>query len=113
MELWYVHPDLEAQLWQLSNLNHQVDRSKEHSLTLAVVRTFLPELTMACVPRLIYMGFSLAQPYLVNNTILYITFHTQLPLSHGYGLIGGYALCYTGIAVCVYGCSCSTASNLS
>ena len=45
------------------------------------------------------MGFSLAQPYLVNNTILYITFHETLPVSRGYGLIGGYALCYTGIAV--------------
>ncbi|KAH8881696.1 P-loop containing nucleoside triphosphate hydrolase protein [Thozetella sp. PMI_491] len=54
---------------------------------------------MACIPRLCYMGFSLAQPYLVNKTILYISFHKTLPDSYGYGLIGGYALCYIGIAL--------------
>ncbi len=45
------------------------------------------------------MGLSLAQPYLVNATIIYISFSSSYPNYHGYGLIGAYALCYLGIAV--------------
>ncbi|KAK3316810.1 P-loop containing nucleoside triphosphate hydrolase protein [Apodospora peruviana] len=57
-------------------------------------------MAFAFIPRLAYVGFSLAQPYLVNKTILYIAFHKTLPNSYGYGLIGAYGLCYIGIALC-------------
>ena len=46
-----------------------------------------------------FVGFSLAQPYLIHSTITYITYHTKLPENYGYGLIGAYALCYIGLAV--------------
>ena len=68
-------------------------------MTYAMLRTFFPELAAAFFPRLGLMGLSLAQPYLVNAAILYITFHETRPLNYGYGLIGAYALCYLGIAV--------------
>jgi len=64
-----------------------------------MLRTFFPELSAAFFPRLALMGLSLAQPYLVNAAILYITFHETRPLNYGYGLIGAYALTYLGIAV--------------
>ncbi len=76
-----------------------VDRKKKHCLTYAALATFFPELSMAFFPRVGLMGLSLAQPYLVNASILYISFHQTKPDSYGYGLIGGYALCYLGTAV--------------
>lgn len=51
------------------------------------------------LPRLAVVGFSIAQPFLVEATINYITKHTIMPVSHGYGLIGAYALTYIGFAV--------------
>lgn len=76
----------------------QVNQKKKHSLTTAVIKTFSPELSLALVPRLAYVGFSLSQPYLINSAISYITHHKTLPKNYGYGLIGAYALCYTGLA---------------
>jgi ATP-binding cassette, subfamily C (CFTR/MRP), member 1 len=64
-----------------------------------MLKTFFPELAMAFFPRLCLMGLSLAQPYLVKASILYITFHAIRPDNYGYGLIGAYALTYLGIAV--------------
>ncbi len=77
----------------------QVNRRKKHCLTAAVFRTFFPELSLALLPRLALVGFNLAQPYLINAMITYITFHSRLPDNYGYGLIGAYALCYIGIAI--------------
>ena len=75
------------------------DLTRKHCLTYAMLRTFFPELAAAFFPRLALMGLSLAQPYLVNAAILYITFHETRPLNYGYGLIGAYAITYLGIAV--------------
>jgi ATP-binding cassette subfamily C (CFTR/MRP) protein 1 len=63
------------------------------------VWTFSSELSLALVPRLAFVGFSLAQPYLIKTTIAYITNHSRLPGNYGYGLVGAYALCYMGLAV--------------
>jgi len=76
-----------------------VDRTKKHPLTAAMFRTFFPELSLALIPRLAHVGFSLTQPYLIHATITYVTFHRRLPEYYGYGLIGAYALVYTGLAV--------------
>ncbi|KAK3935755.1 P-loop containing nucleoside triphosphate hydrolase protein [Diplogelasinospora grovesii] len=88
---------------RLLNSWNKVNRDKKHCLTTAVFRTFAPELTLAIIPRLAFVGFSLAQPYLINNTLLYITFHQRLPDYYGYGLIGAWALCYIGIALTTRG----------
>ncbi|CAK7197974.1 hypothetical protein SEUCBS139899_000628 [Sporothrix eucalyptigena] len=71
---------------------------KKHCLTSASLKTFAPELVMAFFPRIGLMGLSLAQPYLVSAAINYID-NPSLSVSYGYGLIGGYALCYLGIAL--------------
>ena len=64
-----------------------------------MTRTFLVELGLIMVPRLAVVGFSIAQPFLVEATINYITRHASIPVSHGYGLIAAYALTYVGFAV--------------
>ncbi len=60
---------------------------------------FSPISASATIPCLGYAGFGLAQPYLINSMITYITFHDRLPENYGYGLVGAYALCYIGLAV--------------
>lgn len=54
---------------------------------------------MALIPRLGFVAFSLAQPYLIKSMLNYITNHSQLPEYYGYGLIGAYAIVYTGMGV--------------
>jgi len=61
--------------------------------------TFIKELSFAFIPRTIQMGVSLAQPYMVNASILYISNHRTKSVSYGYGLIGAYAIVYFITAV--------------
>src|SRR3569833_2703350 len=86
-----------------------VNRKRRHCLTAAVLWTFLPELSLALVPRLAYSAFSLVQPYLIHAMITYITLHSRLPDNFGYGLIGAYALNNTKQTKSV---SASSGSNL-
>ena len=67
-----------------------------------MTRAFRRELILIMIPRLAVVGFSIAQPFLVEATISYITNHSAMPVSHGYGLIGAYALTYIGFAVSGY-----------
>ncbi|KAK0644149.1 ABC transporter [Cercophora newfieldiana] len=76
-----------------------VDKSRKHCLSIACLRTFLPELTLAFLPRMAYTGFTLSQPFLVRSTLTYISSRPAMPRDYGYGLIGAFALCYIGIAV--------------
>jgi hypothetical protein len=47
------------------------------------------------------MGFTFAQPFLVSRAIALTTAPpTERNDNFGYGLIGAYAIVYTGIAVC-------------
>lgn len=77
------------------------NKSRKHCLSLAVLRTFAPEIFLAWLPRSAHIGFVLAQPFLVNTTLSYIQNHTTYPVSYGYGLIGAYGIVYIGIAVCI------------
>ncbi|OAA65704.1 ABC transporter [Niveomyces insectorum RCEF 264] len=99
-DLWTVDEDLKGQrlyerlLANWKRVNHQ----RKHCLTTATLKTFFPELAMAFFPRLGLLGLNLAQPYLVNSAIRFID-NKNAPKSDGYGLIGGYAVCYLGIAL--------------
>ncbi|KAH8891756.1 ABC transporter [Thozetella sp. PMI_491] len=78
---------------------NSVNQTTKHCLTRAVFKTFFPDFSLATIPCLFYAAFGLAQPYLINSMITYVTFHKSLPENYGYGLIGAYALCYIGIAL--------------
>ena len=57
-------------------------------------------LLAAAFPRLCLIGFSYAQPFLINRAILFASSPDTLENKNvGYGLIGAYVLVYTGIAV--------------
>ena len=51
--------------------------------------------------RLCLTGFTFAQPFLVTKAVAFASAPTSQPYdNYGYGLIGAYAIVYTGIAVC-------------
>jgi ATP-binding cassette subfamily C (CFTR/MRP) protein 1 len=50
------------------------------------------------LPRLLGTALTFTQPFLVNAAIKYIEARDS-PQNTGYGLIGAYALVYTGLAV--------------
>lgn len=99
-DLYVVDNDLTGEtLYERLNAHWlKANHKRSHCLTYTALSTFSPELIMAFFPRVGLMGLSLAQPYLVSAAINYID-NQNLPKSYGYGLIGGYALCYLGIAV--------------
>ncbi len=57
-------------------------------------------LLAAIFPRLCLIGFSFAQPFLINRAILFANSPDTLENRNvGYGLVGAYFLVYIGIAV--------------
>lgn len=50
------------------------------------------------VPRLVLIAFSIAQPFLFEDTINFVEGGTE-PNRYGYGLIGAFGITYLGIAV--------------
>ncbi|KAH8881646.1 P-loop containing nucleoside triphosphate hydrolase protein [Thozetella sp. PMI_491] len=84
---------------QLQAVWSKEDQSKKHTLFYATFKAFLPQLYVLAIPRMALVGFSIAQPFLVRAALLYIQGSEAEPASHGYGLIGAYAIVYLGIAL--------------
>ena len=80
---------------------NEIDRSTgEYALLKATLWCFRWELASTILPRLCYIGFSYAQPFLISALISYIgTSFEDEGRNNGYGLIGATALAYLGIAV--------------
>ncbi|KAL7924395.1 multidrug resistance-like protein [Trichoderma austrokoningii] len=78
------------------------DKSKSGALLGAWIRAFIGPLTIPIIPRLFQIGFTYTQPFLITAAInLAATPQTQQFNNNGYGLIGGYILVYTGMAVSI------------
>lgn len=56
-------------------------------------------LSLPMIPRLFLVGFSLAQPFLIEEAVTFVESSEDAEISVGYGLIGAYGLTYIGIAV--------------
>lgn len=63
-------------------------------------------------PRLCLTGFTFAQPFLVNRVITYLENGGPRDKNIGYGLMGAYALTYTGLAVSPPMCSLTMALTI-
>ncbi len=85
--------------WHCRRLTSEGNQNRKHSLAYAVCRTFALELWWITIPRMALVGFSIAQPFLVQTTLVYITNSPAKPPAYGYGLIGAYGLTYVGLAV--------------
>ncbi len=75
------------------------NKSQKHSLFLATFLAFGWQFVLITIPKLTLVGFNIAQPFLVQATLLFVQGGTAEPVYYGYGLIGAYLLVYLGIAV--------------
>lgn len=78
------------------------DRAKPGVLFSTWLSAFTGALMAPVVPKLLQIGFNYTQPFLIQSAIgLAVLPDTQPFNNWGYGLIGAYAIVYTGIAVSV------------
>lgn len=72
----------------------------KYRLLLLVIGCHKTALLLAVVPRLCLMGFTFAQPFLINRVITYVEGDKGPdPRNYAYGLMGATALVYLGLAV--------------
>ncbi|KAL2817069.1 hypothetical protein BDW59DRAFT_175603 [Aspergillus cavernicola] len=77
-----------------------LDKKRPHALLLTWLWAYRWTLLFAAIPRLFMIGFTFAQPFLISSAIsLAASTSTDEYDSYGYGLIGAYAIVYTGIAI--------------
>lgn len=55
-------------------------------------------LSVTMIPRFFLVGFSLAQPFLIERAVNFVENKEDTNNSVGYGLIGAYGMTYIGIA---------------
>lgn len=68
---------------------------------------------MIAFPKLAYVAFSLSQPFLIQEAVSLVQNADAGDSDNvGYGLIGGFALVYTGLAVCVLSLVCRVGTDL-
>ncbi|EJP64369.1 Multidrug resistance-associated protein 4 [Beauveria bassiana] len=72
--------------------------TSNHSLTHALLRTLYPEFLRVVVPRLCFLGFTFAQPWLIMSIIHAVVDGNPGSEVSG-GLVGATALIYIGIAI--------------
>ncbi|KAI8158204.1 ABC transporter atnG, partial [Colletotrichum sp. SAR 10_71] len=89
----------ERLLGRLSTAWKNVDQTRTHALSIALLKAFSPELLYTHFPRFIKVAFGLAQPILVQITIEYIQNHENTPVEEGYWLIAQFAFVFIGNAV--------------
>ncbi|KAK2738351.1 ABC multidrug transporter [Colletotrichum kahawae] len=89
----------EKLLERLSTAWKNVDQTRTHALSIALLNAFSPELLYTHFPRFIKVAFGLAQPILVQITIEYIQNHETTPVEEGYWLIAQFAIVFVGNAV--------------
>lgn len=77
----------------------QADKTGKYCLACALLRAFIPEFIYLSLPRIALVGFTVAQPFLVQRTLSYVSAEESEETSDGYGLLGAYALVFGGFAV--------------
>ncbi|KAJ5618483.1 ABC transporter integral membrane type 1, partial [Penicillium herquei] len=78
----------------------RADWDKPHSLLFASMRYYAYPFLLGILPRALQIGFTFAQPFLVDATISWVEEEdSPTTMSQGYGLIGAFGITYIGIAV--------------
>ncbi|KAJ5727035.1 ABC transporter integral membrane type 1 [Penicillium malachiteum] len=78
----------------------RADWEKPHSLLFASMRYYAYPFLLGILPRALQIGFTFAQPFLVDSTISWVEEEdSPTTMSQGYGLIGAFGITYIGIAV--------------
>ncbi|KAH8682522.1 P-loop containing nucleoside triphosphate hydrolase protein [Xylariales sp. PMI_506] len=82
-----------ARVWQTAN------KKSKHCLSTATLVTFIPEILITWIPQGLNIAFTMAQPFLVQTMLNYISNYEEHPISYGYGLIGAAGLIYIGVGI--------------
>ncbi|KAK4863967.1 hypothetical protein LT330_010322 [Penicillium expansum] len=72
-------------------------KKKSYSLALAMARALWLPLSVTMIPRFFLVGFSLAQPFLIERAVNFVENKEDTNNSVGYGLIGAYDIMDTSI----------------
>ncbi|KAI8944427.1 P-loop containing nucleoside triphosphate hydrolase protein [Xylaria longipes] len=89
----------------LSGKWDKCNQKKRHALALATVLTFRWEFFLIAFPKLAYVALSLSHPFLIQEAVSFVQ-NAGIGDDNnvGYGLIGGFAFVYVGLAITL-GCS--------
>ncbi|KAK7744423.1 hypothetical protein SLS62_010147 [Diatrype stigma] len=74
-------------------------KDSRYAITLVLVRVLKWPLLKPVVPRLVQAAFTLSQPLLLREFLLYLEGNGNFVHSAGYGFIGAYGLVYLGLAL--------------
>ncbi|KAI0531750.1 P-loop containing nucleoside triphosphate hydrolase protein [Xylaria digitata] len=75
------------------------NQKKRHALAFATVLAFRWEVLLIVFPKLAYVALSLSQPFLIQEAVSFVQNTGNENNNIGYGLIGAFALVYTGLAI--------------
>lgn len=75
------------------------DQSRKHALAGACVWSLRWEILVIYVPKLCYAALNISQVYLIQNAVTYV--QGSESVNKGYGLVGAFAIVYTGFAVSI------------
>lgn len=77
--------------------------NRQNNLVQRTIRCVLPSFLLPVIPRVILLGFTLAQPLFIRTAIEHIdTPLTERDPNHGYGLMAAAGLVFGGVAVSVH-----------
>jgi ATP-binding cassette, subfamily C (CFTR/MRP), member 1 len=68
-------------------------------LAHASVRSLWWQVVLITIPKLLLVGLSVGQTYLVQGAVNYVQSVETDSVNEGYGLLGGFAVVYIGLAV--------------
>lgn len=81
-------------------LHIQGDQRKPHALALASLSSLRWEVLGIFFPKLCYISLSLCQPFLIQKAVRFVQTPNSVGSNDmGYGLVGAFALVFTGLAV--------------
>ena len=90
-----------SQIHRISNMaNHfAADNKHKHTLLLIALKSLSREILGIAVPRLCLIGLSIAQPFMIGQTVAFLV-DKEKSKNTGYGLIGAFSVVFISVAVC-------------
>ncbi|KAG4437467.1 hypothetical protein IFR05_007049 [Cadophora sp. M221] len=89
-----------------------VDQTRKFALLIAILKAFKSEIFAVVVPRLCLVGLSIAQPFVIGQTVTFLA-DRSASMNIGYGLIGAYSIVFISTAITTalyqhFGCRVTT-----